>query len=335
MNIQPKQSKYTAAMIVEMYRLVKDGVTKKAVADQYGIDNSSVHMIWNTANKYLSGERQLTDQTSDAWTDAVAILKAQPDAVAPEIVPVPEVIVASPVTTGEILSTTDYDQFKRVAGNRDILPSFVEKLVAAIAVENLLPNYPLLVSRDGYLLDGQHRREAARKLHLPVFYTVSPLVLKDAIVARINRLQHSWNTSDYIRHYAERGNEQFQFLQDIMDAHKVRPNVIIELFNLSALGVRTGILEVYRTDAAREALVGDIEDYLVIREMLPLEVRTHGKLLRALRILLKQEKAKNIIAELQGWKKEFVYKRTHEDYLRQFEEVFNYRKSEENYKRFF
>ncbi len=339
MNLQPKQSKYTAQMIIDIYRMAAKGDHKPTIAKQYGISGPAVHMVFNTVKAFLDGTRRVTDQTSDAYADAIAVLGAQPQAAAPELQIVEEV-VAKPsdsvqAVKGEIHKTTDYAQFKSVVGNRPVNKMWVERLAKAIFLNNLLSNYPILVSRDGYLLDGQHRLAAATKLETPVYFTVSSQNVDDFIVSRINNLQHTWTRADYIHWYASRGNEQFQFLEQLMEEYHVRPSIVQVLYRINSDGLYHGEISLYTNDEEKAACIKLMNDYLKIRTYMVPQTGTHGKFVTAVRMLLEQTTVDKVMKELNSWNKEFEYKRTVQEYLRQFEEVFNYRKQENNYVRFF
>ena len=84
---------------------------------------------------------------------------------------------------GQIYSTKDYEQFKVVVGNRPINIEHVNKLIASIAQENLLKNFPGFISSDGYLIDGQHRLIAAKSNKLAFFFTVSEKVIEKHLIA--------------------------------------------------------------------------------------------------------------------------------------------------------
>lgn len=113
-----------------------------------------------------------------------------------------KLIQVSQEVCGYVIST---EGLQLLPGNRGINQRHVLAIKKAMLAEKNLP--PIEVSRDGFIIDGQHRYEAAKqlweegkeyKLLIHVFDTENPLL--DAI--NYNNTQLSWNIEDYIKAYA-------------------------------------------------------------------------------------------------------------------------------------
>ena len=72
----------------------------------------------------------------------------------------------------EVRSTKNYDLFKYLPENRAIHKSHVKKLEDSIRQQNLLSVNPIVLDKNMFILDGQHRLEACKNMDIPVFYTV-------------------------------------------------------------------------------------------------------------------------------------------------------------------
>ena len=58
----------------------------------------------------------------------------------------------------EVFETTDYSMFKKIDYNRSVSRSNVKKIMKSIIEYGLI--VPIVISEDGYIIDGQHRLEA-------------------------------------------------------------------------------------------------------------------------------------------------------------------------------
>lgn len=108
-----------------------------------------------------------------------------------------------------VFETEKYELFNRVTGNREVKEEKVRTLVEAVQKCNMLSVCPVIVTKDYYLLDGQHRVEAAKRLGLPYYYVIAPDHIQKSSMIDLNVTQNQWAIADYIRYYAENGDENY------------------------------------------------------------------------------------------------------------------------------
>lgn len=126
----------------------------------------------------------------------------------------------------EIKRTNNYYMFKRLEGNRFVDPKKVNKLKKSIDEVGYISN-PIIVNEKMEVIDGQHRLEALKQLGKPVEYIVQKnLDIKEVLFMNIN--QEKWTMLDYIKSYAELGNESYQRLLDLIELYP--------LYNLNTIG---------------------------------------------------------------------------------------------------
>lgn len=113
---------------------------------------------------------------------------------------------------GTVKKTTNYDKFKYLLGNRDINQSHVRNLVKSISKNNLLEYNPILVDYSGFVIDGQHRLEAAKKLGVPVFYNQTDADIDTVIL--INNNSKNWSIEDFVNSYIEFGHTDYVALKE-------------------------------------------------------------------------------------------------------------------------
>lgn len=244
----------------------------------------------------------------------------------------------------QILKTKDYDQFKRVSGNRVVDMNQVNKLVKMNSSINLLWQFPGTVSADNYLIDGQHRLMACKANDWWFYYTQSEQTLAElekvqggAPVALQNTAQLKWTIPNFVHFYAERGNKQYQFVEEMAVEHKLSPTMVIEFFrgDPSSQKLKQGRLSIFSTNEERDLLMESFEAAEIIRPYIPNYIFKHSRFLRALRLMLKQISAESLEVALRKDAVPVKYQHETKEYLRMFEEIINHGKQEKNYIRFF
>lgn len=107
---------------------------------------------------------------------------------------------------GQIYSEDDYTVFKRLAENRDVTPSRVNKLIASISERYVLN--PIVVNENMEVIDGQGRFDARRTLRLPIHYIVAEGAdINDC--QRMNKYNSIWTALDYAISHAKGGKEAY------------------------------------------------------------------------------------------------------------------------------
>lgn len=110
----------------------------------------------------------------------------------------------------QILTTRDYSKFKRLNGNRVITPLRIKRIISSMVNVGYVTN-PIIVNEKYEIIDGQGRFEALKALNLPVDYIVQNGIGIDECQA-MNIHNSNWKDIDYIRSYAEIGNENYKKL---------------------------------------------------------------------------------------------------------------------------
>lgn len=119
-----------------------------------------------------------------------------------------------------IKKTKEYEMFKRHPNNRDISSQNLQKIIKSIQIKNLLSYRPILVDHDMYVIDGQHRLEAAKALGLEVYFEVnSDVETKDMIL--LNENNKVWGRDDYLNYYVKEGVEEYCKLKTFMERNQL------------------------------------------------------------------------------------------------------------------
>lgn len=113
--------------------------------------------------------------------------------------------------------TKDYSIFKRLVGNRDIPESRISKIVESINTIGWVRN-PIIVNEKMEVIDGQGRLTALQRLKMPVEYIIAEGAgNKECIYMNMNMV--NWKLPDFIKSYAEQGNENYQRLLSLMERY--------------------------------------------------------------------------------------------------------------------
>lgn len=156
-----------------------------------------------------------------------------------------------------VFSTTDYDQFKFFDANRDISISHTARVAKSIMMKNLMSDFPILVDCNKYVLDGQHRLEACRKLKIPVYYKFAEH-MKDTDIATINSISKKWTANDYLAQYISLGNLNYIRMNDFMRwAGIASVDMALRLFKYSCLKTTGGAINILFQEGRFEYPIDD------------------------------------------------------------------------------
>jgi len=120
----------------------------------------------------------------------------------------------------------NYKKFKLLDENRELKPLNLSNLRGSIQRVDLSDYFPILVTKNFEIIDGQHRFTIWKELGMPIKYKVMKASNME-IIADINTAQASWNIGDLIKHHAALGNTNYALLQDDMKKHKLSAKTLL------------------------------------------------------------------------------------------------------------
>ena len=113
-----------------------------------------------------------------------------------------------------VRKTTNYDQFKRMPGNREINKVHLNRLIKSFSKNHFIS--PIIVNEHKQVIDGEHRLLASKKTGRPVYYITIPGYGTDAMQV-LNTNTSVWNKNDYLNHYCEMGVQPYLDMRDFME----------------------------------------------------------------------------------------------------------------------
>lgn len=116
------------------------------------------------------------------------------------------------------LNTRNYEIFKKLQGNRAVQEDRIKNIINSINEVGYIKS-PIVVNEKMEVIDGQGRLEAAERLNLPIHYIIVPGIgIEECRAMNIN--QKSWGLTDYIKSYADMGQESFILIQKIIKEYE-------------------------------------------------------------------------------------------------------------------
>lgn len=156
----------------------------------------------------------------------------------------------------KVYTTKDYSIFRRLTGNRDIPESRISKIVESIQTIGWVRN-PIIVNEKMEVIDGQGRLTALQRLKMPVEYIIAEGAgNKECIYMNMNMV--NWKLPDFIKSYAEQGNENYQRLLSLMERYangnlNIISTAVYRISKSKHREIKQGILQLTE-DQYREAV---------------------------------------------------------------------------------
>lgn len=111
----------------------------------------------------------------------------------------------------------DYNRFKFFNSNRPIKARLVNELSESIKKYGLL--CPIIVSKDFYILEGQHRYHALKGRRDPITFIVNHTATRTNI-KEINSVRFGWDLLDFLNYECQEGNSNYIELNKIYLKYK-------------------------------------------------------------------------------------------------------------------
>ena len=137
----------------------------------------------------------------------------------------------------EIYKSCDYDKFKFLDYNRAVINA--RKLEKSIKEIDITDCCPIVVTKDFYIIDGQHRFSICKKLGRPIYYVIFSGDAERAMV-NLNVNATIWRQQEWFEYYCGKQVPVYLALRDFMEQY---PKMGISNAILIFSGGRTGASE--------------------------------------------------------------------------------------------
>ena len=143
---------------------------------------------------------------------------------------------------GKLYTTTNYHIFKYYDHNRVIDQKNVERLKKSI-LENKGLLQPVLVDKDFYVVDGQHRVTACKEVGMPVIFNQLDRAYTIEEVQEIQRIRQAWKIEDYVESEVKRGeNDCYEVLLEYSKKYSLPLNLTAAIFLGTTKNVKTQLI---------------------------------------------------------------------------------------------
>lgn len=231
-------------------------------------------------------------------------------------------------------STTDYKQFKILTSNRRVSKAHVRTLLRSMESHPDLFQYrPILINKNMFIIDGQHRFTAAQQLGVPVWYVEAPdMTIADT--QAMNQNQRNWTPLDFARSFAAVGNKDYQtyikFREDYPHfEHAVTHNILTGVYSGSTAkgGIagrfKTGEFKVSEDLEEASNLADQLEELFEI--VYPKVGGRSATLLTALlRMMRNPDYDQDQMVKHLKEQQDIKYRPNTKEYLRDMEDVYNF-----------
>lgn len=256
---------------------------------------------------------------------------------------------ANVIANTEIIETTEYNVFVLDIRNRPIDEDKVQTFMKSFKEnKNFMREFPGTVdSTTWIILDGQHRFEALKRLSMPFVFRFT---LPDSkfTINNVADVQHNagWKSEDYLHTYIKQGNQNYVEVSRFVKRYNMSVSIAVMLLtslnskgelqgkgaSLKRSGFYTGSIEIKNVDKAH-MVAKRIEEF----GKLGFKYYANSKFITALVAVMNHPDYdhKEMINKASQFGASLLKPQTTtEYYLRNLEELYNYRTREENRLRF-
>ena len=176
------------------------------------------------------------------------------------------------IKTVQLYATKDYSKFKLLKGlNRSIKKGHLKRLVESISKKNLLKDFPIIVDKDFYVLDGQHRLKAAEVLGLKVYFFITSDMTVDDIPI-INCLNLKWTPLEFMERQIAKGNVNYLKFKQYLNNYQLNISAAKSIFLNLACGSSFNFNKgdfIYPEDASyAHSMMKKILDFLTVQNII-------------------------------------------------------------------
>jgi|GEM_PF-824859 hypothetical protein len=148
----------------------------------------------------------------------------------------------------KIYANKNIGLFKLLTGNRDLNLIKIKRIKKDIQSGlNMMRYFPILVTKDMVIIDGQHRFMVCKELDLPVYYIIVQEDLSLADIAQFNSRTEKWKLKDFVNAYSQLGNNHYKVLGQFVNSYQFSYTDAVGLLMHGTSNQNGSVLDLFRT----------------------------------------------------------------------------------------
>ncbi len=236
----------------------------------------------------------------------------------------------------EVFESIEYDFFSMDIKNRPLSEEKVTFFMKQFkSGKCFMIDFPVVVNADLIILDGQHRFAAAKRLQMPIYFRKAHSLTMDSIVDV--QLNAGWKTTDYIHAFVQQKKQDYIVLHRFVSRYKFSVTVAAKLL---AGNTRGGLKEFgfYEGDFKVKNETEAHEQAKTINTLGELALNLHRDktfCTAIIKIMRHPDyEHKRMVEQLEKYASLVRRQVKEDDYIKNLEEVYNYRLFQKNKVRF-
>ncbi|EJT5923906.1 ParB N-terminal domain-containing protein [Clostridium perfringens] len=181
-----------------------------------------------------------------------------------------------------IFASKAYDQFKTLPGNRKLNDGNLKKIKESIKKYGYKRSQPITLNENNEIINGQHRFKLCKELELPLYFNYERCNEDSLnVTVGMNISQKNWTLLDFVKSYADLGNQDYKNFLELIDSENISPSLILWLIYHSRNGyiqdiVKSGKLRctIFDMQRVRKIVIAIKE----LREVIPTNLPKERKL---------------------------------------------------------
>ncbi len=157
-----------------------------------------------------------------------------------------------------IYKSGEYSKFKKIEWNRKIDENNVKKLLKENEKKFQLHKFPIIVTKDFKIIDGQHRFEVAKKLKSPVYYIVDGKDYSFQAVHSVNKAGRKHTLKDKIEMLYKAGDEGAKVIYRVFEIFESNFDIAV-ICSLLVSGSTGGSIN-ESIDASGKIIINNYDD---------------------------------------------------------------------------
>ena len=130
-----------------------------------------------------------------------------------------------------------YFALGRIVGNRLVKPLNVLRLKDSMLYRNFLNCIPIIITKDGRIIDGQHRYKSATDLGIDIYVVIVEDEDVGKIAIALNTNKSNWGLGDFARYWSEQDEDGkvsdiYKQYLEYYNSNNITHGVLIAIYNM-------------------------------------------------------------------------------------------------------